>query len=606
MSNPLTPNFKPGVGRLVTDRFDFQNHVDGYNLRHNASAISLSPVITIDGYPASDVQDAITKLTAFVSPPDIIVSDATLFAKGIVQLSGDLGGTAIAPKVLKIQGFNVSTQTPVPGQVLTWNGVNWIPTTSISSFAASNDLFGNNAAQTVVGIQSRPVANTLPSNAQVLSWVSSNNRWEPVSIIPSGTGFATLTSGAFDSAATSAIRYTGGKFQTDANIQFKNGSITGDLVWLPITVNKTLTLPNATDTLVGLATVDTLSNKTINATLNTITDTSTAVGDILVSNGTKFLRQAKGTEGSFLGVSGGVLGYYVPSGISAPTGNGFATVTSGSFDSASTTNVRYIGGRFQTDVSIQYKNGSVTGDLTWGVTTSNKSLALPDANDTLVGQATADTLTNKTISTTSNSITATSQATGDLLKNSGSSFVRFARGSALQVLRVNSAGTDLEWAASSAGATSAGLANSVQLSDGSGGFLANGTLGLTSGGSLKMNITASAIEHLAPLSGEATGPNAFRFQVATVVATTVSGPYTPTGTQAASPTWVVTAGSSDGYINMPAQAGAVYYIINQSNSTLKFRATGDSGVAAVVLGSSNPTNAIIIHNGTRYVTFMTT
>ena len=29
MSDPLEPNFTSGVGRLATDRFTFQNHVDG-------------------------------------------------------------------------------------------------------------------------------------------------------------------------------------------------------------------------------------------------------------------------------------------------------------------------------------------------------------------------------------------------------------------------------------------------------------------------------------------------------------------------------------------------------------------------------------------------
>lgn len=601
MSDPLTPNFKPNVGaRLATDRFDFQHHVDGYNLRHNADAISLSPIVTINGSPSSNVQDAITKLTAFVSPPDIIVSDATLFAKGIVQLSGDLGGTAIAPKVLKIQGFAVSTQTPTNNQVLTWNGVNWVPSTPVSTFFASNDLFGNNATQTVVGIQSRAVANILPSNGQVLTWISGNNRWEPITVIPSSSGFATVTSGTFDGSATANIRYTGGKFQTDANIQFKSGAVLGDLVWAPATTNKTLTLPNATDTLIGLATVDTVTNKTINLTFNTITDVSTAVGDILVSDGSKFLRKVQGTNGTFLGVSGGVLGYYSPS-TSTPSGTGFATTTSGVFDSPATANIRYIGGKFQTDLSIQFKSGSFIGDLAWGVTASNKVLTLPDATDTLVGLSTTDTLANKTISVSSNSLTATSQAAGDLLKNNGSSFQRFARGSALQVLRVNAGGTDLEWAASASGSTSAGVTNSVQLSDGSGGFLANATLGLTSGGSLKMNISSTAIEHFVPLSGQASGTNAYRLQLAAVSAFTVSGPYTPSGTEAASPTWVISAGSNDGYINMPAQTGAVYYIMNTSGSTLRFRATGDSGTAANVNGNSN---AIIIHNGTRYITFI--
>jgi hypothetical protein len=44
----------------------------------------------------------------------------------------------------------------------------------------------------------------------------------------------------------------------------------------------------------------TLTNKTINASDNTITDTSTSLGDLLKSNGTKFIRMPRGTAGQML------------------------------------------------------------------------------------------------------------------------------------------------------------------------------------------------------------------------------------------------------------------------------------------------------------------
>lgn len=63
----------------------------------------------------------------------------------------------------------------------------------------------------------------------------------------------------------------------------------------------------------------------------------------------------------------------------------------------------------------------------------------------------AQILTNKTINATDNTITDTSQALGDILKNNGSKFVRFPRGTSLQVLRVNAGATDLEYATIAAG-----------------------------------------------------------------------------------------------------------------------------------------------------------
>jgi hypothetical protein len=130
---------------------------------------------------------------------------------------------------------------------------------------------------------------------------------------PTGTGFMTVTSSAMDAAGTANIRYTGGKFQTDGNVQWNNSSITGDLAWTPTSSNKTLTLPDATDTLVGKATSDVFTNKTysLSGTGNVLTDTSIAQYDLVMANSTPvFRRFAKGSNSTLLGVSsGGVVQY---------------------------------------------------------------------------------------------------------------------------------------------------------------------------------------------------------------------------------------------------------------------------------------------------------
>jgi len=66
--------------------------------------------------------------------------------------------------------------------------------------------------------------------------------------------------------------------------------------------------------------------------------------------------------------------------------------------------------------------------------------------DTVVTADFIQTLTNKTVNATNNTITDTSTATGDILKGNGTKFVRMGKGTALQVLRVNAGGTDLEYA----------------------------------------------------------------------------------------------------------------------------------------------------------------
>ena len=76
----------------------------------------------------------------------------------------------------------------------------------------------------------------------------------------------------------------------------------------------TLTLPtNTNDTIMARTTTDTQTNKTMVLASNTITDTSAVAGDIPVHDGTRFLRKGKGVDGTFLGVSGGTVGYYTPS-----------------------------------------------------------------------------------------------------------------------------------------------------------------------------------------------------------------------------------------------------------------------------------------------------
>jgi hypothetical protein len=74
-----------------------------------------------------------------------------------------------------------------------------------------------------------------------------------------------------------------------------------------IAADRAVNLPvlTADDTLTFDAFATTLTNKTVNATNNTITDTSTATGDLLVSNGTKFVRRAKGTGLQYLRTNSG-------------------------------------------------------------------------------------------------------------------------------------------------------------------------------------------------------------------------------------------------------------------------------------------------------------
>lgn len=65
-----TPNFRPGIGRLATDRYDFQSHLDGENppgftdFRHTADQIDMvTPVIG----GATNVQNSLANVAAFIA-----------------------------------------------------------------------------------------------------------------------------------------------------------------------------------------------------------------------------------------------------------------------------------------------------------------------------------------------------------------------------------------------------------------------------------------------------------------------------------------------------------------------------------------------------------
>jgi hypothetical protein len=142
-------DFINGIGRLAFDRYDFQNHLTGADpsLRHSGQSIELNPSITIDGYVATNVYSAITKLKQKV---ETVTPNATTSSLGLIQLNGDIGGTATNVSVLRLQGRPINNLAPSVGQALTWSGSYWEPQNIAVTFAG--DLSGTALTQKVLNI----------------------------------------------------------------------------------------------------------------------------------------------------------------------------------------------------------------------------------------------------------------------------------------------------------------------------------------------------------------------------------------------------------------------------------------------------------------------
>jgi hypothetical protein len=192
----------------------------------------------------------------------------------------------------------------------------------------------------------------------------------------------TINAGTFSGIFTGTMDATSLVLSGASPLVFEGGTADAHettLAFVDPTGDRTVSIPNATDTLVGKATTDTFTNKTIDLDSNTLTGSLAEFNSALQSDSFVSLTGSETLENKTL---------------TSPTING------GTF-SGSFTGTQDLTGLVMSGASPLVFEGA-TADahettLAFVDPTGDRTITFFNATDTLVGKATTDTFTNKTI-----------------------------------------------------------------------------------------------------------------------------------------------------------------------------------------------------------------
>jgi len=200
----------------------------------------------------------------------------------------------------------------------------------------------------------------------------------------------TINGGTFSGTFTGTQDLTGVVLSGASPLVFEGATADAyetTLAFTDPTADRVITMPNATDTLVGKATTDTLTNKSIDLGTNTLTGSLAEWNTALQSE-------------SFASLTGSET--LTNKTLTSPT------ITGGTF-SGTFTGTQDLTGVVLSGASPLVFEGATAEahetTLTFTDPTADRTITVPNATDTLVGRATTDTLTNKSIDLGTNTLT---------------------------------------------------------------------------------------------------------------------------------------------------------------------------------------------------------